>query len=146
MTEGKTKFLLVDGHSIIHAWPDLRILHHRASKRYLAREELLKRMRLLQDVSGERIVVVFDGHGDSTSQQNEQQGIQIFYAGGNLSADGVIERLVARYASQFQVRVCTADGMIWQTVHSLNGGWLSPDDLAFELQRAEKELGRRLKG
>ena len=63
------KYLFIDGHSVIHAWEDLRKLHLRGALRYMAREELLKRMRTLQDMSGERVVVVFDGQGAKTTDQ-----------------------------------------------------------------------------
>jgi predicted RNA-binding protein with PIN domain len=51
-------YLLVDGHSIIFAWPDLRTLHQRRTA--LAREALIKQLRDYQDWSGTRVVVVFD--------------------------------------------------------------------------------------
>ena len=54
-------YLLVDGHSVIHAWPELKREHRIASRRHLARTELLKRLRNLQDMSGMQVVVVFDG-------------------------------------------------------------------------------------
>ncbi|WP_240772650.1 NYN domain-containing protein [Phragmitibacter flavus] len=138
------RFLLVDGHSVIHAWPELRQLHVRAAKRYLAREGLLKRMRLLQDLTGERVVVVFDGRGGKVSDEREAEGVQVFYSDDSISADGVIERLAAKYAQQVTLRVCTGDGMVWETVGALGAGWISPETLAYEVQLAEGDLGRRL--
>ena len=144
MAEEALRFLLVDGHSVIHAWEALRKLHLMPAKRYLARETLLKQMRLLQDVTGERVVVVFDGRGSKVEMQKEMDGIQVFYSDDGISADGVIERLAAKYAKMFSLRVCTGDGMIWETVGAFGGGWMSPEDLAYELEKAERELGKRL--
>lgn len=146
MDSDALRFLLVDGHSVIHAWEDLRKLHRNPGKRYLAREGLLNKMRLLQDVTGERVVVVFDGRGSGVSNEREEGGVQVFYSDDSISADGVIERLAAKYAQQFMLRVCTGDGMIRETVSALDAGWISPEHLAFELQRAEEDLGRRLRG
>ncbi len=133
-------FLLIDGHSIIHAWDDLRKLHLRAASRYLAREELLKRMRLLQDMSDQRVVVVFDGTGSHLTDERENNGIQVFYADAGQTADSVIERLAAKYARQFHLRVCTADRMIWETVRAFEAHWISPDDLRFEYEKAEGDM------
>jgi predicted RNA-binding protein with PIN domain len=136
--------LIVDGHSIIHAWDDLRRLHVRGDKRYLAREELLRRMRTLQDMGGERVVVVFDGTGSHITEEREQDGVQVFYADAGHTADAVIERLASRYGSQYAIRVCTADRMIWDGVRASGAEWISPDVLRFEVERAEGEVGKWL--
>ena len=140
------RFLLIDGHSIIHEWDELRRLHLRGEKRYLAREELLKRMRTLQDMSGERVVVVFDGTGAKITEERETGGVQIFYADASHTADTVIERLAAKYASQFTVRVCTADRMIWDGIRASGAEWISPDMLRHEVGRAEGALRGRIGG
>src|SRR4051794_22855838 len=101
------RYLLVDGHSVIHSWDDLRKLHAAGDKRYLAREELLKRMRLLQDMSRQRVVVVFDGTLSQLTDQREDGGIQVLYAEAGRTADSIIERLAAKYAKQVEIRVCT---------------------------------------
>ena len=138
-------FVIVDGHSVIHAWEDLRRLHLNRSRRYLAREALLKRLRLYQDMTGLRVVVVFDGVGEKISEERESAGLQIFYADSGCTADSVIERLVARYATTFAIRVATADGMERDTVEAFGALCVSPEDLLFEVQRAESDLGRRIK-
>src|SRR5213592_736497 len=61
-----TRYLIVDGHSIIFAWPELRRLHARRSS--LAREALLKQLRNYQDWTGVRVVIVFDGKGKKSMQ------------------------------------------------------------------------------
>jgi predicted RNA-binding protein with PIN domain len=140
----QSRFLIIDGHSIIHAWDDLRKLHSRSASRYLAREELLKRMRTLQDMTDQRVIVVFDGTGTKVTDEREDGGVQVFYADSGHTADSVIERLAAKYAKQFAIRVCTADRMIWETVRAFEAHWISPDDLRFELERAEGDLRGRI--
>ena len=139
------RFILVDGHSIIHAWNDLRKLHMKSDRRHLAREELLKRMRLLQDMSGERVVVIFDGTSTKITDEREDGGIQVFYADASHTADAIIEQLAAKYAGLHPIRVVTADRMIWETIRAFGAHWMSPDDLRFELDKAERELHGRLK-
>ena len=138
------KFLILDGHSVIYAWEDLRKLHLRADKRYLAREELLKRMRTLQDMRGERVVVVFDGIGSKISESREKDDVQVFYADASHTADAVIEQLAAKYAASYSIRVCTADRMVWDGIRASGADWISPDTLRIEVEQAEGELARKV--
>ena len=55
----RAQYLIVDGHSIIFAWSELRKLQTRRSS--LAREALIKWLREYQDWTAVRVVVVFDG-------------------------------------------------------------------------------------
>lgn len=84
-------YLLVDGHSVLHAWPELRRHQSVASKRHLARTELLKRLRHYQDMSGCQIVVVFDGTQAQMSEEREKDGLQIIFADSGNSADHILE-------------------------------------------------------
>ena len=138
------RFLLIDGHSIIHAWNDLKRLHKTGDKRYLAREELLKRMRTLQDMSSQRVVVVFDGTRSEMTEEHAPDDVQIFYADAGHTADAVIEQLAAKYAGQYSIRVCTADRMIWDSVRASGAEWISPDLLRFEWQGAEDGMRARI--
>lgn len=143
--QSEQRFILVDGHSVIHAWDDLRKLHLRSSKRHLAREALLKKMRLLQDMSGDRVVVIFDGTSAKITDERETGGIQVIYADASHTADTIIERLAAKYGQLHPIRVVTADRMIWETVRAFGAHWMSPDDLSFEVDKAERDLRGRLK-
>jgi hypothetical protein len=73
------RYLLVDAHSVIFAWPDLHDLHCRNG--LLAREELVRRLTDYQDATGVRVVVVFDGKGARASSEKMPGGIQVFYSG-----------------------------------------------------------------
>lgn len=146
MAEAGIQIVIVDGHSVIYAWEDLRRLHVEPARRYLARVELMKRLRLYQDVSGVRVVVVFDGVGAKVSEERETCGLQVFYARSGQTADSVIERLVAKYATTYPIRVATADGMERDTVEAFGGASCSPDELLYEVEKAEAELARRITG
>ena len=71
--QSRARYLIVDGHSVIFAWPELRKLHARRSS--LAREALLKQLRDYQDWTGVRVVAVFDGKGAKASEVTEPGGI-----------------------------------------------------------------------
>ena len=123
----RARYLIVDGHSVIFAWPDLRKLHVRRPS--LAREALIKQLRNFQDWTGERVVIVFDGRGPRTSSSSEPHDVQIFYARHGQSADAIIERLASKYASRFDVSVATSDLLEMETVNACGAACISPTDL-----------------
>ena len=125
--KGKPRYLIVDGHSIIFAWPELRKLHQRRTA--LAREALAKRLRDYQDWTGIRVVVVFDGKGTDVSAQSDPHDIQIFYSRKGQTADAVVERLASKYAADYELMVATSDVLERQTVTSFGAESVSPDTL-----------------
>ncbi|MCX6856845.1 MAG: NYN domain-containing protein [Verrucomicrobia bacterium] len=137
---GPLSYLLVDGHSVLHAWPELKRHQVVASKRHLARTELLKRLRDYQDSSGTQVVVVFDGTQAQMSEEREKDGLQIIYADTGNSADHIVEKLAAKYAKTNPMRVVSADGMVGETVMAFGADWLSPEMLKTMCQGADKEI------
>ena len=123
----RTRYLIVDGHSVIFAWPELRKLHERRSS--LAREALIKQLRDYQDWTGVRVVIAFDGKAPKISAISGQGDVQIFYSRSGQTADTIIERLASKYADRFDLMVATSDSMEGQTVHASGAQWISPDAL-----------------
>ncbi len=136
------KFLIVDGHSILFAWPELRTLH--GQRMSLAREALVRMLTAYQDASGTRVVAVFDGQGDKLQETTEPGGIQIFYSARGQTADSVIERLVAVYASQHELTVASADRLERQTATSFGGETISPELLRARMEEAQGDLRREI--
>lgn|GEM_PF-260970 len=137
-------YLLIDGHNVIHAWPELRREQRTASRRHLARLELLKRLRHLQDMSGMQLVVVFDGAKQGTHEEREPGSLQIIYADPGTTADTIIERLVVKYAAVKTLRVASADGMVREIVLSLGADWISPETLRSLCDDAECDMRARI--
>ena len=123
----RTRYLIVDGHSIIFAWPELRKLQGRRSA--LAREALLKQLRHYQDWTDVRVVIVFDGKGQQIDASSEPGDVQIFYSRSGQPADSIIERLASKYAKRFELMVATSDMMEAQTVQACGAERISPDAL-----------------
>jgi uncharacterized protein len=121
------RYLIVDGHSIIFAWPELRKRHARRSS--LAREELIKQLRHYQDWTNVRVVIVFDGKGRKIDATSDPGDVQIFYSRGGQTADAIIERLASKYAKRFELMVATADSMEGETVQACGAEWISPEAL-----------------
>jgi predicted RNA-binding protein with PIN domain len=130
----RARYLIVDGHSVIFAWPELRKLHARRSS--LAREALLKQLRDYQDWTGVHVVVVFDGKGKKVEATSEPADVQIFYSRTGQSADAIIERLASKYAKRHELVVATSDSMVAETAHACGAEPISPDGLRALLSSA----------
>jgi predicted RNA-binding protein with PIN domain len=130
----RARYLIVDGHSVVFAWPELRKLHARRSS--LARESLVKQLRDYQDWTGVRVVVVFDGRGKKVEATADPGDVQIFYSRRGQSADAIIERLASKYAKEFELMVATSDSMEAETVLACGAEWISSEALRDILSRA----------
>ena len=136
------RFLIVDGHSVIFAWPELRAMHSRRG--VAARETLARLLTAYQDASGVRVVAVFDGKGEKASEASEPGGIQIFYSSAGQTADEIVERLVAKYAQQHDLSVATDDLLERQTAVTFGADVVSTENLRALLADAERDLTRRV--
>ena len=137
------RYLLVDAHSVIFAWPELRALHNRRTS--LARDELVKRLTSYQDVSNYRVIAVFDGQGSKNSDSSEPAGIQTFYSSARSTADSIIERLVAKYGSHYDMTVVTNDRMEQQTATTFGAFTISVEMFLQWIQEADKGIQKELK-
>jgi predicted RNA-binding protein with PIN domain len=138
-----SQFLIVDGHSIIFAWPDLRALHDR--KTVLARDQLTKVLTEYQDFTGINVVLVFDGKGPVIGQETVPGGIQVFYSNTGHTADDLIERLVAKYGGVYSITVATSDLMEQQTAIAFGGNCVSAEGLRSLVDEARHTFAREMK-
>jgi predicted RNA-binding protein with PIN domain len=137
------RYLLVDGHSVIFAWPELRKLHGR--RNVLAREELIKRLTEYQDTTDTRVVLVFDGQGAKLSEETTPGGIQIFYSAARQTADAIIERLVAIYGEEHEMMVVTSDRLERQTALAFGATTMPAEALPALLGDARSDFERDLR-
>lgn len=137
------RYLIVDGHSVIFAWPELRKLHSRRTE--LARNELVKILTDYQDSSGVRVVAVFDGKGGKVNEDTSPGGIQVFYSASGQTADSIVERLVAKYGNTHEITVATSDHLEQQTATTFGALVVSAEGLRMWIEDAERDLARRLK-
>jgi predicted RNA-binding protein with PIN domain len=121
------QYLIVDGHSVIFAWPELRKLHERRTS--LARDALVQRLRDYQDWTGVRVVVVFDGKGAAVDAISFPGEVQIFYSRDGQTADTIVERLASKYSAQFQLLVATSDYLEQETVSASGAECISAEGL-----------------
>jgi uncharacterized protein len=139
-------YLIVDGHSILHAWPELKLLNRTPGRRNAARELLLQSLRHYQDMTRTQVVVVFDGTTADTTEQREPAGLQIFFASKAATADSIIEKLVTRHAATYRMTVATADTMIRHNAEAAGAFCISPLNLLTEVEQAESSMRKQIKG
>jgi predicted RNA-binding protein with PIN domain len=128
------EYLIVDGHSVIFAWPELRSLHDRRTSS--AREALVRRLRDYQDWTGVKVVVVFDGKGTAPNESSEPGGIQVFYSRAGQSADAIIERFASKYGERFRLLVATDDYLEQETAMACGAECISAEGLRALLDSA----------
>ena len=137
-----TRYLIIDGHSLIYTWDYLLKLHQ--SNKSSARESLIRRMTNYQDITGERVVIVFDGKGDVSESMNDENAIQVFYSKSGVTADQIIERLAGKYSKTRNITVASRDRAVLDTCSSFGADAISPKTLEELLEKAEKDLEKRL--
>jgi predicted RNA-binding protein with PIN domain len=130
----RADYLIVDGHSVIFAWPELRALHARRTS--LARDALTKRLRDFQDWTGTRVAVVFDGKGETVDVSSFPGEIQIFYSRAGQTADSIIERLASKYGGRHKLLVATSDVLEQETASACGAECISAEALKWLLDEA----------
>jgi predicted RNA-binding protein with PIN domain len=127
------RYLVVDGHSVIFNWADLRKRHEQ--NRAAARKELADCLRLFHDSTGWRVTLVLDGtHGSAPGPRHPNDMVTV-YATADQTADSIIERLVASSDAAKDVLVITADEVEARLVESLGASTASPAWLREEMAR-----------
>jgi predicted RNA-binding protein with PIN domain len=137
--------ILVDGYSLLHAWPDLA----RGKARYssAAREELVHRLRLYGDSVGTPITVVFDGQGPTPTVAVEAPStpmMEIIYSKSGQTADDIIERVTAKLVNYGEVMVVSDDFAERDTVVSVGGNVCSCDYFIRLIDGTLKDFNKQL--
>jgi predicted RNA-binding protein with PIN domain len=113
--------ILVDGYSLLHAWPELAPGKARHSA--AARDELIQRLTLYRDVAGTPITIFFDGGGApvGTPAASSDREMEVLYSRSGQTADQMIERATHRFAPYGEVLAVTDDYPERDTVIAMGG-------------------------
>ncbi len=132
--------LVIDGHSVIFAWKELRDLHAHSPNQ--ARHLLVERLRQLHDSGAWSVILVFDGRFGSRLDRIEPASgdMVVAYSSPDCTADSLIEGFVARRRDRQRVTVVTADQAERRTVEALGAWCSSPEWLASELVERQGTL------
>jgi predicted RNA-binding protein with PIN domain len=134
------RWILVDGYSVIHAWPKLR----RAAGRSLEhqRDALVRVLQQFGDARQCRVTVVFDGYAAKRKPDAVEPtpGVEVLFSDTGKTADDAIERLVGLAESRSRILVITSDKMERHTVESLGAHSMDADLFEVEARSALGEL------
>jgi predicted RNA-binding protein with PIN domain len=139
-----TQHLLIDGANILQAWPELRQLARR--DRAAARSQLVQRVSAIHDSEEVRVTLVFDGRGPeiSVERPSGQPTLSVLYTPSSLTADDVIEQLVAGAADPATCTVATGDRAERETVEASGARVIPPEELESWVRRVEARQSARV--
>ena len=135
------RWVLVDGYSVLHAWPKLR---RRAGRRLEQQRAALERvMGQYADHTRRKVTVVFDGYAAKRKPDAvaPSAGIDVMFSERGKTADDVIERLVGQAQHPGRILVVSSDNMERHTVESLGAQSMSAELFEAEVEAALVELG-----
>ncbi len=139
-----TQHLLIDGANILHAWPEFRPLLKR--DRAAARSQLVQRVSTIHDSELVRVTLVFDGRGTEliVERPSGHATFSVLYTPSALTADDLIEQLVAKAADPSLCIVATGDRGERETVEASGARVIPPEELAAWVGRVEARQSARV--
>ena len=136
--------ILVDGYSLLHAWPDLA----RGKPRYssAARAELIQQLRQYGDAISTPVTVVFDGKGPGKLETEplSTPAMEIIYSKSGQTADDIIERAAALLVKYGEVLVVSNDFAERDTVASVGASVCSCEHFIRSLQADITDFQKQL--
>lgn len=134
------RYLLIDAHNVIHATDSLRELFF--SNQDAARDKLAESALAIHDAEGFRVALVMDSKNARLEVEHpfKKNSFEYLYAPAELTADGVIERILRRAKEPEAMTVVSNDNFIRESTRACGGIVLRPEEF-FEWAAA---CGKRL--
>ena len=133
-------FLIVDGYNIIHAWPELEDLTNVSLES--ARIKLMDILCNYQGVSGETVILVFDGYlvKGILGSVMEYNNIFVVYTKEAETADHYIEKTVFNIPKEYRVKVATNDGLEQTIIMGKGAIRITAAELKQMIEHEEKNI------
>ncbi len=108
----RSHHVIIDGFNVIFGDETLRTCFQQSQED--AKGQLLKLAQCLHDEEGSQVTVVFDGQGNRLQVEHPVRGdsFTVVHSTSQLSADGVIERMLSRARHADRLIVVSDDRMI----------------------------------
>lgn len=135
-----SQHLLIDGYNVLHQWPEYRRLLKGGI--VAAVERLIEDVRPIHDMDVVRVTLVFDGRGATVEVERPsgQPTFSVLYAPADVTADGLIEQLVARAADPKLCTVVSRDNLVGESIRASGAVLMTVDWLFDWVERCEKRL------
>lgn len=136
--------ILVDGYSLLHAWPELA--PGRPPHSVAARAALIAALTAYHDATGTPVTVIFDGQGapPGTPGHASTRAVEVLFSRGGKTADDLIERAAHRLLKFGEVLVVTNDAAERSIVLGFGGSAMSCDNFIAEHCYATADLEREV--
>jgi predicted RNA-binding protein with PIN domain len=137
--------ILVDGYSLLHAWPELAAGKPRHSA--AARDELVHMLTRYQDAIRTPITIFFDGAGapPDLPKNESNHHVEVLFSRAGQTADDMIERAAHRFQPYGDVLAVTDDYAERDTVIAFGGSASSCLSFISEVESALGEFADDLK-
>ncbi|MFQ3224638.1 MAG: putative RNA-binding protein with PIN domain [Lentimonas sp.] len=129
------RYLLIDAYNVICATDELRAtLRENIDS---ARDQLTDMICSIHDAEGVRTALILDSRNETLAVDHPfgKKTFEFIYAPASLSADGVIERIVARVSYPAGVTVVSNDNMVRESIRANGAMAMTPEEL-FDWARA----------
>ena len=135
-----TKYLIVDGYNIVHAWDELKCLTDENLDG--ARTKLMDVLCNYQAFMDCELILVFDAYKvkGNIGEFFDYHNIHIVYTKEAQTADAYIEKLTHKLAKEYQVTVATSDGLIQLITRGQNCRVISARELKAEIERVNESI------
>jgi predicted RNA-binding protein with PIN domain len=136
--------ILIDGYSLLHAWPELAEGAPRHSE--TARDALMELLQQYQDACGTPVTVFFDGRGSRKTKPKNQSvnAVEVLFSSSGQTADDLIERAAVRFQPYGEVLVVTNDNVERNIVGGFGGSTAGCDNFIRMIQNALADLAENL--
>ena len=136
------QWILVDGYSVLHAWPKFATRKARLLSLQQRREMLVSLLRQYADQSRRRVTLVFDGYAAKHKPEVAEptHGVEVRYSERGKTADDLIERLVGQSEHRSAIVVVTSDNRERATVEAMGAQSMSAEIFEGEVESALREL------
>ena len=137
--------LIIDGYNVMHAWEGLRTFTGKNPE--AGRNRLAERVRILHDFEGVSTSIVFDGKGERVEMEAPWGGesFVFLFSPTGVTADTVIERLVARARKPERIVVVSEDHLVGETAAALGAQPMSVQGLEDWIRAAERRQSGRIR-
>jgi len=142
-TKSKTKYLLVDGYNVIHAWSELNQIAEETIDGAAGRlNDILCNYQAIRDI---HLMVVYDAYRvkGHRVEENPYNNITVVYTKEAQTADQYIERYAHDNAGKYDITVITSDGLEQIIVTGNGASVMSSREFKEECDRCFSEFNSR---
>jgi predicted RNA-binding protein with PIN domain len=130
------EWLIIDGYNVLHTQPHLVTLMR--SDMEQARHQLVRHIEAAALAIADQVTLVFDGKERGRDESLSRSRFEVVYASKELSADGLIERLVDKATTPERICVITSDTLEQRTVSGSGAHTMSAHEFMNQLNKQHK--------